>query len=442
MSHVTSPKDSHAFSHSAREAGCPSRQSFGKFCEVKLRSEKSYRGRRQRPPDGGDDDDDEDDDDRRQPTAGAESDTAPEAIMFSVANFGITQLSVGGASRTSVRYASRAQPRRLEKARFPEGHGTQIWVWSHMMTKQVVYSNTEVLNPRRALRQIPFNGKKCKQTKLRKDYWEPLALIELPKHAGAAGQSVMQKLREFRAMHELCWGDEITFRPRATDMNPDDDKKQVRSRWERGRALNDQRANSIADMAAVLAGKGRGNRLLVAQRELDGVLEEGKELVGWKWFGRDNMDQKYRLLRNPPPKIPTSRKIVKVQAEDGTDQYFKKSALKAYEEAVAEAKDGEAPPEPPKPIKLGQDNRAHKLVEINPPRDQLLPVTVYWAVDIDRNYAESWSDNVTHGLLDNALRLSVQYEQGPVVDETAYNADNIKYDIKKPDEKEAQKLEA
>lgn len=68
----------------------------------------------------------------------------------------------------------------------------------------------------------------------------------------------MQKLREFRHVHELAWGDEILRDP---------ETGRTRTKAERGRALCDQRANAIADMAAVLAGAGGGNKMWIETEE-------------------------------------------------------------------------------------------------------------------------------------------------------------------------------
>lgn len=102
------------------------------------------------------------------------------------------------------------------------------------------------------MKQIPFNGKNLKPAKIRKDYWRPMALIKFPPGLGAVGQSVFQKLREFKKLHELSWGhqsEELAKMPRR----------------ERGEALNDQKANAIADIAAVLGGAGRGNKIWVGE---------------------------------------------------------------------------------------------------------------------------------------------------------------------------------
>ncbi|KAI8153442.1 hypothetical protein K4K49_010229 [Colletotrichum sp. SAR 10_70] len=258
-----------------------------------------------------------------------------------------SQLSIG-VSRTSVRHGHfmpKRQRPQYKLAKFPEGHGEQIWVWSHQLTRQVVYSHSKIMESHRVLRQLPFNGKKLRPAALRKDYWKPMAMIQLPKGAGAAGQSVFQKLREFRKMHELCWDESLRFDVVKTEAlsspRPVKERRRVLNKFERGQRLNDQYANSIADMAAVLAGQGRGNRLFVRR----GDRVKGR-LQGRKW-----LDYRMKLA-----------------------------------------------------------NQLEALKELN--REQkLLPVTVSWAVDADRNYARSWSENVKHKLFDDAVRLFEVYKR-------------------------------
>ncbi|KAJ0160311.1 hypothetical protein CTA2_8189 [Colletotrichum tanaceti] len=287
--------------------------------------------------------------------------------MNSVSVFRFSQLSFG-VSRTSIRHGhflrSRHRAHRapqLELTNFEPGHGEQIWVYSHLTSNQVIYSHTKQLDSNRALRQLPFNGKKTKPAKLRRDYWKPMALIQLPSGAGAAGQSVFQKLREFRRLHELCWDESIRF-TKNTDTSTGVTKTRVRNRFERGVALNDQRANSIADMAAVLAGAGRGSRLLVSPQEKKTVLEEGKTLVGRKWS------------QKPPPPTAT------VAAGEGN----------------------------------GEGEDASNIVE-SP--EELLPATIYWANEADRNFAERWSDNVTHDVFDDVKALLAEDQFTEAVEE-------------------------
>ncbi|KAL2164085.1 hypothetical protein VTH06DRAFT_3299 [Thermothelomyces fergusii] len=129
----------------------------------------------------------------------------------------------------------------------PPGHAERIWVYNHILDNLTVYSLTQEMNPTKAFRQFAFTGKKLVPSKLRKDYWRPLAVVEFGAGQGDVGRSVFQKLRELKRRHQLEWEDGALLRL---------------SRRERGRALNDQRGAFVADLAAVLAGRGKGNRMV------------------------------------------------------------------------------------------------------------------------------------------------------------------------------------
>ena len=122
----------------------------------------------------------------------------------------------------------------------------------------------------KAMRQIPFNGKKLKPVSLRKDYWRPMAMVQFPSGLGVVGRSVFQKLREFRKLHELAW---------------DNDEYLKLSKHDRGVALNDQKANTVADVATVLGGAGKGNKIwevepTAGQERREGEGEESKQAHG------------------------------------------------------------------------------------------------------------------------------------------------------------------
>jgi hypothetical protein len=135
-----------------------------------------------------------------------------------------------------------------------------------------------------------------------------MAIIEFPQGRGNIGRSVFQKLRELKHLHEVSWPEDMRLKTEdeytKEDINRIKNAKEegrtyvpVRTKRQRGVALCAQKKNSIADMAAVLAGQGRGNKIVAGEGEL-------------------------------------------------------------------------------------------------------VPVTVNWANDQDKRYAESWSDNVTHGLVE------------------------------------------
>ncbi len=96
-------------------------------------------------------------------------------------------------------------------------------------------------------------------------------MVEFGAGQGDVGRSVFQKLRELRKRHLLEWEDEALLNV---------------SRRERGKALNDQRGNFVADLAAVLSGVGKGNLVRVTSetpKKEEGVVEvkggEGKGKV-------------------------------------------------------------------------------------------------------------------------------------------------------------------
>ncbi|CAJ2509939.1 Uu.00g058390.m01.CDS01 [Anthostomella pinea] len=148
---------------------------------------------------------------------------------------------------------------------FEPGHGEKIYVFNHFLDGMTVYSHEPVMKASRALKQIPFNGKKLKPAKLRKDYWRPMALIQFPAGQSAVGRSVYQRLRECKRLHELAWDDATLY---------DRDTGRTLTRLQRGRRLNDQKANTVADMAFVLGGAGKGNKMWVSEDA--GLVESSK----------------------------------------------------------------------------------------------------------------------------------------------------------------------
>lgn len=119
-----------------------------------------------------------------------------------------------------------------------------------------------------------------------------MACIRFPPGQGSAGRSVYQKLRELKHLHEVAWSDEVRYK--RPDQYTSQDKERIeekkamgiqhrppRSRQERGVVLNAQKTNAIADMAAVLAGQGLGNKMLLnaeATKDDDRLL---KVSVSW-----------------------------------------------------------------------------------------------------------------------------------------------------------------
>ncbi|KAI5868060.1 transcriptional regulation of mitochondrial recombination-domain-containing protein [Durotheca rogersii] len=178
------------------------------------------------------------------------------------------KLSLVGIPRAPVRFKhiSAKVRKRLEAGKkkvrkphplpqLPPHHGEKIWVFHHFFDGITVYSHSPVPKASKMLRQIPFNGKKLRPSSIRKDLWRPLAMIQFPEGSGEVGRSVYQRLRECQSLHALCWPDSLLADPK---------DGHVLTKHDRGRRLNDQKANAIADIAAVLAGLGKGNKMWVA----------------------------------------------------------------------------------------------------------------------------------------------------------------------------------
>ncbi|KAI1144059.1 transcriptional regulation of mitochondrial recombination-domain-containing protein [Hypoxylon sp. FL0543] len=165
-----------------------------------------------------------------------------------------------GISRTCVRFKSMTKEEVEEKKKH---HGLKIWIFHHFLDGMTVFTLNPVMKASKSLRQIAFNGKKLKPSKFRKDYWRPLAMIQFPEGYAQVGLSVYQRLYECKRLHQLSWGDEMFY----------DGAGNPLTKHERGKKLNDQKANTIADMAAVLGGTGKGNKIWMP------VTDNPKELA-------------------------------------------------------------------------------------------------------------------------------------------------------------------
>lgn len=194
------------------------------------------------------------------------------------------------------------------------------------------------------MKQLPFNGKKTVPPKIRKDYWRAMAMIQFPEGQGLVGESVFQRLREFKRLHELSWGDEMLI----------DDEGKTRTRTARGRALNNQRANAIADIAAVLGGAGAGNKM-------------------WRSLPRSRVAERVDELEVEAAGLEAA----KTEAEA-------RGKTEAQDDAEAEGGRGTAA----KVLRKNLRTTDAELVEVQ----------VYWHDDQLKHFAEYWSPNVTHQL--------------------------------------------
>lgn len=141
-----------------------------------------------------------------------------------------------------------------------------------------------------SLRQLPDLGANNKPSTLRKDLWRPLYTLSLPTshpHALAQGLDAFRRLREYRRLHELCWEPTEAMKRPYSDAQIESMQRQLnerggskrenvfdvvkrRKRTMRLGIVRDQKANSIADLAAVLLEQERTGReteeMLIAER--------------------------------------------------------------------------------------------------------------------------------------------------------------------------------
>ncbi|KAH7418404.1 transcriptional regulation of mitochondrial recombination-domain-containing protein [Cadophora sp. MPI-SDFR-AT-0126] len=227
-------------------------------------------------------------------------------------------------SRAAAIAAQRASGIKKKQTPRPE-HGQQIFVFNHLQKNHVVYSLTRAMNNNAALSQLPFNGKKSVPAALRKDLWHPFAHIKFPSGSGAIGLSAFQKLREYRKRHELEWGDDIRL----------DAEGEIRKLKDRAKAICDQKANSVADMAAVL------NRLAVKEER----------------------------------KVKSKKESLK-KGDEG------------YDPVVAAEEKAERMKPVPKKEKIGLIGEGEGV-----------NVQILWGDIHDAEFAEKWAPNVEHGLM-------------------------------------------
>lgn len=151
----------------------------------------------------------------------------------------------------------------------------------------------------------------------------------------------MQKLREFRHRHELEWGWQA-------------EELLSKSRRDRGVLIHNQRSNAVADIAAVLAGAGRGNKMWTAETAAAAEAEEPAS---------EEAEAESQLAGTAAPE-----NIDETTAADGSS---KKSKSKPKAKS--------------------------KAVEATAPKT-LVKANIYWSNDADQHWASEWTENVTHAV--------------------------------------------
>ncbi|KAK5663930.1 hypothetical protein OQA88_141 [Cercophora sp. LCS_1] len=349
----------------------------------------------------------------------------------------VTTTSPDAASTEPVESPDKSTSKEVEERPNgqPLGHGEKLWIHHHIYEGQVIYSFSRTIDSNKGFRQLPYTGKKLLPAKLRRDYWRPLALVEFQPGLGDAGRSVFHKLREFKKRHELEWGWE----------DAEEEKRMLTmSKHQRGKVLNNQKANAVADLAAVLSGVGKGSKMWkldweflknksvklfgglfgktepVVLREEDNSLDNQSRRNGAWLRNRELLKRAGISIKEGPQgkyvdvaqlgslfvsiadlvKTPMNELEIAQEKERRAKVNKWVEMLRAKQLRLAQLK-GEEPAYTEEPldmdapfIKQARGAKRWKVDEIK----TLHPVKVYWADEQSRFQAEKWSDNVEHVL--------------------------------------------
>ncbi|KAK2798631.1 hypothetical protein FQN50_008789 [Emmonsiellopsis sp. PD_5] len=158
---------------------------------------------------------------------------------------------------------------RLRKALQRLTHGKNIFAYNNIRTNQVIYSLTRYLEEQNVLSQLIYHGKKTVPATLRKDMWTPYFSVHFPD--ASKGLEAYRLLREFSVQRQLAppvdlitatEDNAIVARKRPRDpleakkwdeeWKPRFERKDILNKKLRAKVLMDQKATSVADVAAVL----------------------------------------------------------------------------------------------------------------------------------------------------------------------------------------------
>ncbi|RAH56149.1 hypothetical protein BO85DRAFT_424038 [Aspergillus piperis CBS 112811] len=256
---------------------------------------------------------------------------------------------------------------RLRKALKALTHGKNIFAYHNIRTNQVVYSLTRYLENNATLKQLLYHGKKTVPARLRKDMWVPYFSVHF--NDSKIGLRAYHLLREFSMQRQLSPPKEmITITDAWIDQKRPRDPKgaedflekykdkigRIMPKHHRKRAVMDQKATSVADIAAVLK---------IQEEEVANGFADGKR--GYL--------------------TPTARK--------------RRRAARAKEEAVANE---QAARVAGLEQALSSEVVEYKVQETKDTSGALedMGVKILWRDLHDARFAENWPERVRHGELE------------------------------------------
>ncbi|KAI9928129.1 hypothetical protein ASPWEDRAFT_50596 [Aspergillus wentii DTO 134E9] len=255
---------------------------------------------------------------------------------------------------------------RLRKALNAITHGKNIFVYHNIRTNQVVYSLTRYLEKNSVLRQLVYHGKKTVPATLRKDMWVPYYSVHF--NDTKVGLRAYHLLREFAMQRQLAPPREMVTiseqflnqkRPRdPEEARKFDEKFKDKVGWlmekkDRARVLMDQKATSVADIAAVLA---------IQEEEIKNGFADGKRGYLTRTARRRRRDAR------------TKEEAKAAEQAERVAEFEKALSTPGVEYKIQEPQGGE-----------------YALSE---------GIKVLWTDVHDARYAQSWPEQVRHGELD------------------------------------------
>ncbi|KAJ9638998.1 hypothetical protein H2199_006859 [Coniosporium tulheliwenetii] len=311
--------------------------------------------------------------------------------------------------------------------------GQHIYVYNNFRTNQVVYSLTRSIKNNDALAQLTYTGKNSVPRAIRKDLWRPLLTVSFP--SALQGLSAYRKLREFRRLHETTWSDaDVAARRQHVLLGPgkfrnkDKEEEDGEDWWrdierkpgkkEKKMMLMDQKANSIADLAAVLFAQERQG----VQRE-EGLVKRAEEEAKREKERWARLEELAARAKGEVERL--NEQIKKLEAELAAQK--EKENVPGEQGKKPDGKEPQLKPEGAQELELKRLRRQkHELLHAKTKsrsaqrarsqtrrygplrkqalkREPYLPTTegvrIQWANIVDAEFAESWPSAVAHEIM-------------------------------------------
>ena len=286
------------------------------------------------------------------------------------------------------------------------------------------------------LKQLTFAGKKTLPSALRKDMWRPLLTATFP--SPSQGLAAFRKLRELRMLHEHNWE------------HPDPDARKQPEKKERGRIIMDQKANSIADIAWVLAKQEELGVKMAEKHEADQhrireellALSKEAEEGGVQLLEQSLADQqatidKMKQAQQQGGSDAPSRKQIGEAIVTSKQMRLRLEKMRAASQAIEDAKNkaqtqleadgarGSTPDsismviEPPRifshpPPELSPKSKKSKSGE-QAPLYTAEGVVIRWTNPLDAEFAAEWPAAVQHEFAGLARHTAAPVDQEPAL---------------------------